>query len=348
MLVQTSMFLFEVPTGYIGDRFGKIRSLQAGTLILLLHCLLLIASGRPLFLMALGVLEGAGYTFCSGSDSALLYELLKQEKEEQAYLRLNVNLKAAQSLLTGITISLGAVMITWSWDSVYYVTALCLGISVVFLAMVREPETGEGWKAEGACEKGLKIRSAILYPNIMLFLVCIIGFSCFDGLTGSCYNFNQIIFQGKGISVTLIGLFFSATYLANPAAYFLAGFLAGKMPSKAVILRMLALQGALFFCLALVQNEIVFLTLSFICCLIPEVVYILADSLIQAHIDSSRRATMLSVVSMLRSLASAAAYPLLGAALGKMDVNGFMILLAFITFGALFWFKGILVIAANK
>ena len=88
-----SMFLLEVPTGSIGDKLGKIRSLQIGTLLLLLHCVLMMALRQPAALIALGFLEGMGYTFCSGSDDALFYELLKKHHREADYLRLNARLK---------------------------------------------------------------------------------------------------------------------------------------------------------------------------------------------------------------------------------------------------------------
>ena len=62
MLVQLSMFLLEVPTGSIGDKLGKIRSLQIGTLLLLLHCVLMMALRQPAALIAL-VVEMGGVKF---------------------------------------------------------------------------------------------------------------------------------------------------------------------------------------------------------------------------------------------------------------------------------------------
>lgn len=98
MLVQLSMFLLEVPTGSVGDKVGKVHSLQIGTLLLLLHCVLMMALQQPAALVALGFLEGMGYTFSSGSDDALFYELLKKNHQEQDYLQLNARLKSAQSI----------------------------------------------------------------------------------------------------------------------------------------------------------------------------------------------------------------------------------------------------------
>ena len=341
MLVQISMFVFEIPTGYLGDRVGKIKSLQIGTLLLLLHCIVLVFTKHHTLLIFSGIIEGIGYTFRSGSDSALLYELLKKNHEEHRYLKINANLQAAQSILMGITISLGAIMVTRSWNSVYYITAICLGVSLLFLAMVTEPEDApkNDRRREGGILK--KVKGMIQYPHIMIFILYIIGFSCFDGISGSYYNFNQIIFQKKEIAVSLIGIFFSVTYLANSIAYSLTGYISKWLSSKKIIVTMLVLQGILFIGLAFVKNKTIFILLSFCCCLIPEIVYILADSIIQAHITSAYRATILSIVSMIGSLVSAIAYSLVGVIIENTDVNSFMVILGAMMLGILCCFEGI-------
>lgn len=151
MLLQGSMFAFEIPTGYIGDKIGKIKSLQTGTLLLMLHCILIIFFRHPAALILLGAVEGIGYTFVSGSDSALLYELLKTEHKEQDYLKQNANLQAIQSILIGVTISLGAMMLSFSWDSVYYMTAICLAVSLG--ALVCNERAGRSGGKAGRAQK---------------------------------------------------------------------------------------------------------------------------------------------------------------------------------------------------
>ena len=246
MLVQLSMFLLEVPTGSIGDKLGKIRSLQIGTLLLLLHCVLMMALRQPAALIALGFLEGMGYTFCSGSDDALFYELLKKHHREADYLRLNARLKSAQSILTGATISAGALIVSWSWEAVYGVTALCLGGALLVLTQLQEPAIPKTPPASGGKGAFSHLRYRILYPSLPVFLLCFVGFSFMDGISGSYYNYNQIIFQQAQIPVALIGIFFSANYFAASAAYLFATWLSRRLSKQAILSCMIALQGALF------------------------------------------------------------------------------------------------------
>ena len=328
MLVQLSMFLLEVPTGSIGDKLGKIRSLQIGTLLLLLHCVLMMALRQPAALNALGFL-------------ALFYELLKKHHREADYLRLNARLKSAQSILTGATISAGALIVSWSWEAVYGVTALCLGGASLVLTLLQEPAIPKALPAGG---KGAfsRLRHRILYPSLPVFLLCVVGFSFMDGISGSYYNYNQIIFQQAQIPVALIGIFFSANYFAASAAYLFATWLSKRLSKQTILSCMIALQGALFAALTVTRQPVLFVAFTFICCLTPEVVYILADSIIQACIASEYRATILSVVSMLRSLMSAASYSVLGGILDRMGTTGLMLFLALVSFAALGSFRLIL------
>lgn len=340
-LVQLSMFLLEVPTGSIGDKLGKIRSLQIGTLLLLLHCVLMMALRQSAALVALGFLEGMGYTFCSGSDDALFYELLKKHHREQDYLRLNARLKSAQSILTGATISAGALIVSWSWEAVYGVTALCLGGALWVLTQLQEPTILKAPPAGGE-EAFSHLRHRILYPSLPVFLLCFVGFSFMDGISGSYYNYNQIIFQQAQIPVALIGIFFSVNYFAASAAYLFATWLCKRLSKRAILSCMIALQGALFAALAFTRQPVLFVAFAFICCLTPEVVYILADSIIQANIASEYRATILSVVSMLRSLMSTVSYSVLGGILDRTGTTGLMLFLALVSFAALGCFRLIL------
>ena len=347
MLVQISMSVFEIPTGYIGDRIGKIKSLQIGVIILAVYCWMMIVLNHPIALISLGVVEGVGYTFLSGSDSALLYELLKNTRREQDYLKLNARLQSLQSILIGVTIAIGAVIISWSWNAVYGITAICLIGALIALIPISEPTIQCENKDNDSIDRKSKIKSIVSYSNIFVFLICVIGFSCFDGISGSYYNYNQILFQQNNIPVLLIGVFFSASYFLASAAYLFASWLAKIVSKKQVVFLMIMLQGILFLVLAFTRQMIFFVIISAICCFIPEIVYILADSIIQAYIQSKYRATILSVISMFRSLTSAISYSILGAVINRTNTTGFMIFMALSTFGVFCGFKLILVYDKN-
>lgn len=79
--------LSEVPSGYFADRWGRKKMLIAGTVLGCLgFALYSIEASFIIFLLAEIVL-GLGQSFVSGSDSALLYDSLKELKREHKYVK---------------------------------------------------------------------------------------------------------------------------------------------------------------------------------------------------------------------------------------------------------------------
>jgi len=78
-----SMFLLEVPTGVIADKFGRKTSLVLSGLVTGI-AILVYASYANFWIFALGeVLFAVGSTLASGADSALIYDSLKQIGKEK-------------------------------------------------------------------------------------------------------------------------------------------------------------------------------------------------------------------------------------------------------------------------
>ena len=83
-IILNAMTAFcEVPTGVLGDKIGTRNSVILGCVLLTLHAIIMVNTHNHIILIVMGGVEGVAYTFISGSDSALLYEIL-EEKEEQS------------------------------------------------------------------------------------------------------------------------------------------------------------------------------------------------------------------------------------------------------------------------
>ena len=112
---------------------------------------------------------------------------------------------------------------------------------------------------------------------------------------------NQLFLDRIHINISTIGFFFSASYFINSVAYLLVGFILKILNHKQVFIYGLFIQGFLFLLLMHMKNPSVFLIFTIIACFIPEILFTVSDSIIQDYIDSKYRATILSVVSMLRT-----------------------------------------------
>ncbi|HYM16459.1 MAG TPA: MFS transporter [Dehalococcoidia bacterium] len=102
------MVLAEVPTGAIADRFGRRWSLMLGSSLFAVAVFVFaIADSYPVILLSYGA-WGLGLTFQSGADVAMLYDSLKSAGREEDFQKINSRLTAVRSLAVLIAILIGA------------------------------------------------------------------------------------------------------------------------------------------------------------------------------------------------------------------------------------------------
>lgn len=117
-LYNAATVALELPTGLVGDFFGKKFSIQVGVLLLFFHTAGMLLLSGP-FLVVLSLVEALAYSLQSGSEQALLYEIVRNAGQGERFLTINARLLAAQSIATGMAIVLGSFIAQVSWSALY-------------------------------------------------------------------------------------------------------------------------------------------------------------------------------------------------------------------------------------
>jgi MFS family permease len=139
-----SMFLFEIPTGVIADRFGRKTSLILSGLVTGIAALI-YASYANFWIFALGeVLWAIGSTLASGADSALVYDSLKQNNGEKKSKSIFNRIESIGLVAMMISAPLGSLVakqfgINWAM----ILTSIPMFLAVVIGLSFKEPPTGE-------------------------------------------------------------------------------------------------------------------------------------------------------------------------------------------------------------
>jgi len=106
-----TMFIAEVPTGVLADRFGVRRMLILGPLLLAAgFCTFIAAPGYLGFLVG-EVLLGLGHSVLSGPPTVALYESLKAHGQERRYLAEESRIHARRLYGTGGAFLLGGALV---------------------------------------------------------------------------------------------------------------------------------------------------------------------------------------------------------------------------------------------
>jgi predicted MFS family arabinose efflux permease len=172
-----AIVIMEVPSGYLGDVWGRKATLIWGSILgavgFGLYC---ISTGFWAFL-ACEIILGIGQSFISGSDSAMLYDTLQAAKNEKAYLREEGRLISAGNFAEAVAAPLGVLIAMISLRTPFFFqTAVAFAAVPAALTLV-EPERQ---RMQGrtsfrqilgivryAIKDHRNLRAAILYSSLM-------------------------------------------------------------------------------------------------------------------------------------------------------------------------------------
>jgi MFS family permease len=136
-----SVVLFEIPTGYIGDRLGRKRTILLAAVINAAGWLV-YSSLRFFWGFAAGeVILGLSLAFLSGTDSAVVFESLKELKREDDYCRVEGRIKGLYHLGAAFaSITGGVCAVFLPVPALMLATGGVAAVSFVLALFIREPE----------------------------------------------------------------------------------------------------------------------------------------------------------------------------------------------------------------
>lgn len=155
-----------------------------------------------------------------------------------------------------------------------------------------------------------------------------------DGVYGGFYSSNQLIFDKLDVSVPLIGIFFSASYLINSVSYLAAERLAQLFGKERLLKALVMLELLLLSTLVTYRYPALLMLSVFLACILPEMVYVLAESDLQMRAPVQHRNTTLSLLSLTTSLTSSALFVGVGFLMGGAGIVGPLALICLAAGGA--------------
>lgn len=137
-----AMFLAELPTGVLADRFGPKVMLVLGPLLLALGFATLLVWPTYGGFLAGEVLLGLGHAVLSGPPAAMLYEALRAHGQEHRFLQVESRLSALRLCGTGTSFLLGGALVRVCGDGAYgpTIVATCVGNVLATIIALRLPK----------------------------------------------------------------------------------------------------------------------------------------------------------------------------------------------------------------
>lgn len=301
-----SVFLFEVPSGAISDRWGQRPVLLLGGFLLMATNVLFALLRQYWIAVVAQILSGASTAFLSGSLDSWLFDDPGFDHAKIESVCINKHkLQSIVCILGGI---ISGVIADRNINLVFVVSLIATGVYLV-LVYKYVPKNAEGKKTEKKSYVlsfyiGIKktIRESIQYCvqsnriNRILLFNGIITFA-----TATVFvNWSPLLNQYGGNNYSIMGIAWTLMQLSLLAGSAVAKYLKGK--SANIYPLIVALLGCCIICIVIFEMFYV----AFICLLLFEfvlgIINPLKESILNNEITMKARATILSFQSMITNI----------------------------------------------
>lgn len=303
MIIKTATFIstiiFEVPSGYIADRFGYKKIIQAGLICLILSCIGNITLHSIFAFISWGIIWGIGIAFLSGADEAWYYNFLKNLDMESEYGNNISQILAAIQFISAIALILSSTIfvmderLPYIFNTLFFVIALGASFRLSEKREKRKDKSKEGLH-------NISVLRVLNGNNIFFVLTEVV----FIAVTIFTFEMYQPQMTECNIPISTFGLIYFCFTIITGFGSRAYGIVKNKKGEIQFNLKnyfiLLLIQGTTLLCLCFASNNMV-IVLIVMC--IQEFIYgvfnVYSNAAINSKTDNNYRATLISIKSLL-------------------------------------------------
>lgn len=309
------VFIMEIPTGVVADKYGRKASIILGGLAFAIGISIFGFTNKYWAFFIAEFIGAIGFTLLSGADRALIYDsLLKIRKESEAKVILSRYESAGTvGILIGFPLgSLVAGSDILPYPDTLPLTFIFSAISLLIISFVgftiKEPERIE--KVKGFLREGVDGFKYIFKENILR--VFALNFALISSTTFFMFWFYQSLAQISGIDVKYNGFIGAGFNLFSLILLLSVKRIEKLLGMKNTLFYSAFLPGLFFIGLYFVRNVYFILVAIFMITGLKIMRSPVLSDFMNQHIESRNRATVLSGVSMLEKIIIMVLYPVVG------------------------------------
>ncbi len=305
-------FLIEIPTGLIADIFGKRKSVIVSRFFIFLSFMVFgFASGFWSLVLA-NVLYEFGKSFRSGTETAYVFDCLKQNKDAPGYTYVKANQKFYARLSEAIATAIGGFLaVNFGFNFVFFIAsvpALVNFLQTLTWRKIKENEEKYQFK-QSAIFAWNSLKS--VFQNKILSKI-VFNILIFSSTLFAADKFIQPYMQAVGIEIAYFGLIYSVSLLL--IAFFIKYIskLEEKFSGEKVMNYITVIAIIPLLILATGYQGVLGVALFFALLVAENVRSPIANTVFHGNIDSKNRATMGSILELMRTSGKLIVLPLAG------------------------------------
>lgn len=295
------LIVFEIPTGYIGDRIGRRRSMLIAESTTVLMYFGMAFANTFVHFIVIFVVWAAATTFRSGTASAWLYDTLKERLDEDEYTRIKGRADAYGLLSSGVTAVVGGyiaeISMSWTWLVTGAVIALAVPLVYTFPRENQFDDEDEDDETFTVLDAIPVLREKFSEPPLRSFTIY---FGLIAGAYWGVKFFWQPVSADLGFETNRLGWMYAGFTIIGAVATYKSGWLKDNLGIRSYFTFAPSLLAVAVIAVAAVPELAI--PVFFLMEMVFRVSGPLGSQFINDQVESLGRATVLSAAGMVRQL----------------------------------------------
>ncbi len=309
-IFSLSILLLEIPSGIIADLIGKKRTMLIAKILYIVEIYLIaFYNGFWIFLIA-KIISGIGVSFWSGADQALIYDTLKRMKKEKDHKKIIGNYFTIQNVTKAFVFIIGGFLFAMNYKLPAIMTLPFIVLSFILMFFIKEPYVSG--KKLGVVTSFKHLKESLSYSWKHSYVKYLILYSLPVATTmWVMLSISSAYLAEISIPVYMIGIIaFIASMLTayiSKKAYKIEEKLGERI--SLIAIQITAILGIFLMSLMIPYLGVLFYLL------IPVTqgfFMIIINNYLNEHIETSHRATIISIRVMFSNLGVFILFPLVG------------------------------------
>ncbi|NVY96774.1 MFS transporter [Lactobacillus sp. DCY120] len=334
-----TQFFSEIPSGILSDLFKNKITVMFGLLSLSLTPLLTIfAFSCPKsivfsVLILSFALEGVGNALISGADSALFYEGIRKDGDEEKYGQIRGNMQLISSITIGLATAIGGYLFMVNNKIPYIMQSIFLIIAMIIIFFTNEQKVNKSSQINESNTLFKRFKSIMMVFRNMLHSSNVFFLFIFTVVITSVIN---TIFMILPNYISELG--FDAS--ANSSILMVYGFVGGLIATQAYrFVKMKYLSLSIFISILLLLatvlelqgNKYIFVIGAGLLYIVLDILDPIVMQMLNLWVGDNSRATFISGLSFSISLITMIINPLIGIVVQKYGTVNMIVLTSIIT-----------------
>ena len=322
------LFCFEVPRSYVADKLGRKYAMAASSLAFTLSFGIFAGAQSFAGFVLPFMLMGVGFAMLSGADEAYLFDKLKEKKREGQYKRWYGRLTIVDEVVTIMGLGISAAIAYFLAPSFVFVTAAVTMLITAFYTLLFLPEAKRQVRSPKTPIEAFEKKPVAVIKRAVLFIkshapfaIVLIVFALLD-------ESGRLLWQPRmldlGYTIAMLGMIYAGLKVFSIIGAWLSGRLDGEVGRKHFIA--VGLASVVAFALIGLGNVAVAMVGLALYFLIENAFRVFRSEYLNQRVESTYRATFLSLNSFSTQTFTALFVIGLGAVADQRLMYGFLLL----------------------